>query len=97
MFGKGFYFIAFCMTLIAASAGAVLHYAAGITAVEAAFGALALLFGLLTVEAVSARVRDRQEVPNALKGSPVPLPISPARSVTCISGSIKSKPRLHRI
>ena len=68
MFGKGFYFIAFCMTLIAASAGAVLHYAAGITAVEAAFGALALLFGLLTVEAVSARVRDRQEVAERFEG-----------------------------
>lgn len=62
MFGKGFFFIAFCMTLIAASAGAMLHYAAGITAVEAAFSALALLFGLLTVESVSARARDRKEL-----------------------------------
>lgn len=61
MFGKGFFFIAFCMALIAASAGAVLHYAAGITAVEAAFCALAMLFGLLTVESVSARARDRVE------------------------------------
>lgn len=68
MFGKGFYFIAFCMTLIAASAGAVLHYAAGITAVEAAFGALALLFGLLTVEAVSARARDRREMNERFEG-----------------------------
>lgn len=62
MFGKGFFFIAFCMTLIAASAGAILHYAAGITAVEAAFCALALLFGLMTVESVSARARDRLEM-----------------------------------
>ncbi|MBX3519382.1 MAG: EAL domain-containing protein [Xanthobacteraceae bacterium] len=61
MFGKGFFFIAFCMVLIAASVGAVLHYAAGITAVEAAFCALAVLFGLLTVESVSARARDRIE------------------------------------
>ncbi|MBX3523973.1 MAG: EAL domain-containing protein [Xanthobacteraceae bacterium] len=61
MFGKGFFFIAFCMALIAASVGAVLHYAAGITAVEAAFCALAVLFGLLTVESVSARARDRVE------------------------------------
>ncbi len=61
MLGKGFYFIAFCMTLIAASAGAALHYAAGISAVEAAFCALALLFGLLAVESVSARARDRAE------------------------------------
>ncbi|MBX3514611.1 MAG: EAL domain-containing protein [Xanthobacteraceae bacterium] len=61
MFGKGFFFIAFCMALIAASVGAVLHYAAGVTAVEAAFCALAVLFGLLTVESVSARARDRVE------------------------------------
>jgi cyclic-di-GMP phosphodiesterase TipF (flagellum assembly factor) len=68
MFGKGFYFIAFCMALIAASAGAVLHYAAGISAVEAAFGALALLFGLMTVEAVSARARDRLEFNERIEG-----------------------------
>jgi cyclic-di-GMP phosphodiesterase TipF (flagellum assembly factor) len=61
MVGRGFYFIAFCMTLIAASAGAMLHYAAGVTPVEAAFFSLALLFGLLTVESVSARARDRRE------------------------------------
>jgi cyclic-di-GMP phosphodiesterase TipF (flagellum assembly factor) len=68
MFGKGFYFIAFCMTLIAASAGAILHYAAGITAVEAAFCALALLFGLMTVESVSARSRDRLEASERFEG-----------------------------
>lgn len=68
MFGKGFFFIAFCMTLIAASAGAILHYAAGVTAVEAAFGALALLFGLLTVEAVSSRARDRIEYNERVEG-----------------------------
>lgn len=68
MFGKGFYFISFCMTLIAASAGAILHYAAGITAVEAAFGALALLFGLLTVESVSVRARDRREMNERFEG-----------------------------
>jgi cyclic-di-GMP phosphodiesterase TipF (flagellum assembly factor) len=68
MFGKGFFFIAFCMALIAASAGAVLHYAAGVTPVEAAFGALALLFGLLTVEAVSARSRDRLEYNERIEG-----------------------------
>jgi len=68
MFGKGFFFIAFCMTLIAASAGAILHYAAGITAVEAAFCALALLFGLMTVESVSARSRDRQEASERFEG-----------------------------
>jgi cyclic-di-GMP phosphodiesterase TipF (flagellum assembly factor) len=68
MFGKGFFFIAFCMTLIAASAGAVLHYAAGITLIEAAFSALAFLFGLMTVEAVSARSRDRQEAAERFEG-----------------------------
>jgi cyclic-di-GMP phosphodiesterase TipF (flagellum assembly factor) len=68
MFGKGFFFIAFCMTLIAASAGAILHYAAGITAVEAAFCALALLFGLMTVESVSARTRDRQDAAERFEG-----------------------------
>ena len=68
MFGKGFFFIAACMALIAASAGAVLHYAAGISAVEAAFAALALLFGLLTAEAVSARARDRLENNERIEG-----------------------------
>lgn len=68
MFGKGFFFIAFCMTLIAASAGAALHYAAGITVVEAAFTALALLFALMTVESVSARSRDRQETAERFEG-----------------------------
>lgn len=61
MFGKGFFFIAFCMALIAASVGAILHYAAGVPAVEAAFASLSLLFALLTVEAVAARARDRLE------------------------------------
>ena len=68
MFGRGFFFIAFCMTLIAASAGAVLHYAAGITVVEAAFTALALLFGLMTVESVSSRSRDRLEAAERFEG-----------------------------
>lgn len=68
MFGKGFFFIALCMALIAASAGAILHYAAGISAVEAAFCALALLFGLMTVEAVSARSRDRLEASERFEG-----------------------------
>jgi cyclic-di-GMP phosphodiesterase, flagellum assembly factor TipF len=68
MFGKGFFFIAVCMALIAASVGAILHYAAGITAVEAAFAALALLFGLMTVEAVSARARDRLETNERIEG-----------------------------
>lgn len=61
MFGKGFFFIAFCMALIAASMGAILHYSVGVSAVEAAFAGLALMFALLTVEAVSARARDRLE------------------------------------
>jgi cyclic-di-GMP phosphodiesterase TipF (flagellum assembly factor) len=68
MFGKGFFFIAFCMALIAASVGAILHYAAGITAVEAAFCSLALLFGLMTVESVSARSRDRLETNERFEG-----------------------------
>jgi cyclic-di-GMP phosphodiesterase TipF (flagellum assembly factor) len=68
MFGKGFFFIAACMALIAASVGAILHYAAGITAVEAAFAALALLFGLMTVESVSARSRDRMEMNERIEG-----------------------------
>lgn len=55
------------MTLIAASAGAVLYYAAGVTPVEAAFSALALLFGLLTVETVSARARDLREANERLE------------------------------
>jgi cyclic-di-GMP phosphodiesterase TipF (flagellum assembly factor) len=68
MFGKGFFFIAACMALIAASVGAILYYAAGITAVEAAFASLALLFGLMTVEAVSGRSRDRLETNERIEG-----------------------------
>jgi cyclic-di-GMP phosphodiesterase TipF (flagellum assembly factor) len=62
MYGKGFYFIAACMALIAASAGVALHYAIGVTPVEAAFVALSLLFGLLAVETISARARDRADM-----------------------------------
>ncbi len=82
MFGKGFFFIAFCMTLISASAGAVLHYAAGVPPVEAAFCALALLFGLMTVEAVSARQRDRQEANDRFEGL--------ARACTDIANQVAS-------
>jgi hypothetical protein len=61
MFGYGSLFVATCMTLIAASVGAVLHYAAAMTVVEASLIALALLFALIALEVSSARRRDRAD------------------------------------
>ena len=50
------------MALIAASAGAVMHFWAGYTPVEAGFAALALLFVLMTYQVFAARRRDRAEM-----------------------------------
>ncbi len=50
------------MALIAASAGAVAHFWAGYTPVEASLAALALLFALMTYQVFAARRRDRAEM-----------------------------------
>jgi cyclic-di-GMP phosphodiesterase TipF (flagellum assembly factor) len=68
MFGYGSLFVATCMTLIAASVGAVLHYAAQMTEVEAALIALALLFALITLEVSAARRRDRADFSDRFEG-----------------------------
>src|SRR3989304_7101418 len=60
--GLGSLFIATCMALIAASAGAVVHFWAGSTPVEASLAALALLFALMTYQVFAARRRDRAEM-----------------------------------
>lgn len=62
MRGLGSLFIAICMALIAASAGAVVHFWAGYTPVEASLAALALLFALMTYQVFAARRRDRAEM-----------------------------------
>jgi cyclic-di-GMP phosphodiesterase TipF (flagellum assembly factor) len=68
MFGYGSLFVAACMTLIAASVGAVLHYAAQMTEVEASLIALALLFALITLEVSAARRRDRADFSDRFEG-----------------------------
>jgi cyclic-di-GMP phosphodiesterase TipF (flagellum assembly factor) len=68
MQGYGFVFIAVCMALIAASLGAVLHLAIGLTIIEAGLIALALLFALLTLEVASARARDRRDSADRFDG-----------------------------
>ncbi len=56
------------MALIAASVGAILHFTAGMAALEASLVALALLFALLTVEVAAARARDRSEIADRFEG-----------------------------
>jgi len=58
----GTIFIIVCMTLIAASIGAALHFIAGIQSSEAAYISLAILFALMTCEVVASRNRDRAEI-----------------------------------
>lgn len=62
MRGLGSLFIAICMALIAASAGAVAHFWAGYSPVEASLAAFALLFALMTYQVFAARRRDRAEM-----------------------------------
>jgi cyclic-di-GMP phosphodiesterase, flagellum assembly factor TipF len=58
----GTVFIIVCMTLIAASIGAALHFIAGFPPTEAAYISLAILFALMTCEVVASRNRDRAEI-----------------------------------
>jgi cyclic-di-GMP phosphodiesterase, flagellum assembly factor TipF len=55
-------FIAFCMVIIAGSVAAVLYLAAGLTMIEAAVAALAVLTALAIYNAASTRMRDRNDV-----------------------------------
>ena len=61
MRGLGSLFVAVCMALIAASAGAVLHFSAGYSAIESGLFALALLFAMMAYQVLAARKRDRAE------------------------------------
>jgi cyclic-di-GMP phosphodiesterase TipF (flagellum assembly factor) len=62
MRGLGSLFIAICMALIAASAGAVAHFWAGYSPTEASLAAFALLFAMMTYQVFAARRRDRAEM-----------------------------------
>ena len=55
-------FIVVCMTLIAASVGAVLYLSLGLSIVEASLAAVAVLAALVLYNFVSARMRDRANV-----------------------------------
>jgi cyclic-di-GMP phosphodiesterase, flagellum assembly factor TipF len=68
MRGYGSLFLAICMSLIAASLGAVLHLALQMPLVEAALISLVLLFALLALEVSSARRRDRAEQADRFEG-----------------------------
>jgi cyclic-di-GMP phosphodiesterase TipF (flagellum assembly factor) len=68
MRGYGSLFLAICMSLIAASLGAVLHLALQMPLVEAALISLVLLFALLALEVSSARRRDRADLADRFEG-----------------------------
>ncbi len=68
MRGYGSLFLAICMSLIAASLGAVLHLALQMPLIEAALISLVLLFALLALEVSSARRRDRAEFADRFEG-----------------------------
>jgi cyclic-di-GMP phosphodiesterase TipF (flagellum assembly factor) len=61
MRGLGSLFIAVCMALIAASAGAVAHFGVGLAPLESALIALALLFALTSYQVFALRRRDRAD------------------------------------
>ena len=61
MRGYGSLFIALCMVLIAASAGAVAHFSLGLNPLEAGLLAFALLFALMSYQVFALRRRDRAE------------------------------------
>lgn len=61
MRGYGSLFLASCMALIAASVGAILHFALQLPFEQASLIALALLFALMTLEVSAARKRDRAD------------------------------------
>ena len=62
MMRLGAAFIALCMVIIAGSVAAVLYLAAGLTMIEAAVVALAVLTALAIYNTASTRVRDRSDV-----------------------------------
>jgi cyclic-di-GMP phosphodiesterase TipF (flagellum assembly factor) len=51
-------FVVVCMVLIAASAGVMLHYAAGLPRAEAAIVTVALMFALVLCEVLAVRARE---------------------------------------
>ena len=68
MRGYGSLFLALCMMLIAASAGAVLHFALQFDPIQASLIALVLLFAMTTLEVSVARRRDRADLADRLEG-----------------------------
>lgn len=68
MRGYGSLFLALCMMLIAASAGAVLHFVLALDPIEASLIALVLLFAMTTLEVTVARQRDRADLADRLEG-----------------------------
>jgi cyclic-di-GMP phosphodiesterase, flagellum assembly factor TipF len=62
MLRLGAIFIAICMVLIAASVGAVLYLAIGLTGAEATLVAVAVLTSLALYNAVTTRLRDRSHL-----------------------------------
>ena len=68
MRGYGSLFLAACMSLIAASLGAVLHLALEMPLVEASLIALVFLFALLALEVSAARRRDRADFADRFEG-----------------------------
>jgi cyclic-di-GMP phosphodiesterase TipF (flagellum assembly factor) len=62
MFRLGAIFVAICMVLIAASAGAVLYLWFALSGLEAAVGALAVFTALSVINMMSGRLRDRGDV-----------------------------------
>ena len=55
-------FIAFCMVLIAGSAGVVLYLSFGFTGMEAAVVGIAVLTALVMINSLTSRRRDRFDV-----------------------------------
>jgi cyclic-di-GMP phosphodiesterase TipF (flagellum assembly factor) len=68
MRGFGSLFLAACMSLIAASFGAVLHFLLEFPMIEAGLFALVLLFAMLALEVSAARRRDRADFADRLEG-----------------------------
>jgi cyclic-di-GMP phosphodiesterase, flagellum assembly factor TipF len=61
MLRLGAIFVAVCMVLIAASAGAILFLWFGLSGIESGLGALALFTALVVINTVSTRLRDRSD------------------------------------
>jgi len=61
-------FIALCMVVVAGSVAAVLYLGLGLTSVEAAVAALAVLAALAVYNTAAARMRDRGDPAEQIAG-----------------------------